>query len=1252
MAARKLGGGRILGSGKSLAPPNTSSHARSSSLLSIGESVVSADSTVSTPLGTSPLKDSGNDLGSRVSLDSRNDGNAANTGSTKLVCPICNEEMMTLLQLNRHLDDDHRELPPVEQVEVKNWFEKQVVKAKKFQPLVVINQKLKGLDVFESNDSLAALPIQTTSSSIQRTQQAVEQVRQPDPDEVVTRTHWQRNGYNDVCTEPSCGKRLGPVNGNINCRKCGRLFCEDHTMYQMKLSRAAQHEPVRGLWCRCCETCYKSREGYNDHSSLIKNHTDAFVALRSQKVDKHHLEISRLEKRLSKLTQLLANPPEDVVASGGGLLSGSRNDPRKAIEQSIVTWEEDAKVAKCPFCQQEFGNWTFRRHHCRICGRVVCADSRTGCSSEIGLNVSRSMHVPFLVADYYNHTEAYIDTEIPPGNMNIDIRMCRDCRTTIFSRKDFEAELVHKPTVQKSYENLLQFERGIRPLLASFQKTLPMLQDPDQPPSHTQLAEAAKVRKRLIDSFGKYDMAAKRIRDLPTSNETEAKLQKAIYQQASNFLHLHMLPLKSLPKLLKHASPHGSGNPRPARNGGGGALAAIKYNDIDSASQMSSSSSVLAMEAEEKELRERLIVLEEQKFMVSEMIADANKRRKFDEVSSLSMNMEDLSKEIDQITMLPSYHEESLSSAIPAEEVTKVALRLRYLIEQCVPCELEVDLVTKAHSRIITHKVIQAAKEAGGTEYGACVVYALLVNKRWFVRQAMLEIWDAELHEVRATAAEVIAKQIIEGEEDMEYLMSEVMLKRYATINDGSQTAVANVIEKSVDLHALRVIGSSGYQKTVKYLWKGWLVQDDSDATTFVDYKQKANPNYWVHLNPDRMRAPIYQNATQVIISLVYLGLYTGAINTVNPTGDLDITEVLLYVFTLGFLCDEFSKFWKVGRFYLGFWNVFNLILYSLLTVSFVTRCIALTHPIENDHDGQRERFNELSYNFLAFSAPMFWGRLLLFMDTFRFFGAMLVVLKVMMKESLIFFALLIVVIIGFLQAFIGMDNVDNKSDATIFILQNMANAILGSPDFSGFDAFAPPFGIILYYIFTFTVMVILLNILIALYNSAYEDITGNALDEYMALFAQKTMQYVRAPDENVFIAPFNLIEIFGLILPLEWWVSKRTYMKLNDYVMAVIYAPLLIVAAFFEMRSARNVTSNRKRGEEDDDTIEEWEQLDSSELDLEGEGWTKSVESAKSNVDLDQATVEVRELREELGELKELMKSFLKEKQGQKAES
>lgn len=154
-----------------------------------------------------------------------------------------------------------------------------------------------------------------------------------------------------------------------------------------------------------------------------------------------------------------------------------------------------------------------------------------------------------------------------------------------------------------------------------------------------------------MDSFAQYDVAARRIRDLPSTSDTQKKLQKAIYQQATSFLHLHMLPLKTLPKVLKHASPHGAiPNGHPAPNSrSNGALAAIKYNDIDAFSQASSGSAISAMEAEEKSLRDRLIVLEEQKFFVGEMIADANKRRKFDEVSALSQNVQDLGREIDQI---------------------------------------------------------------------------------------------------------------------------------------------------------------------------------------------------------------------------------------------------------------------------------------------------------------------------------------------------------------------------------------------------------------------------------------------------------------------------------------------------------------------------------------------------------------------------------------------------------------------------
>ncbi|KAF2154070.1 hypothetical protein K461DRAFT_292747 [Myriangium duriaei CBS 260.36] len=592
-------------------------------------------------------------------------------------------------------------------------------------------------------------------------------------------------------------------------------------------------------------------------------------------------------------------------------------------------------------------------------------------------------------------------------------------------------------------------------------------------------------------------------------------------------------------------------------------------------------------------------------------------------------------------SLLPYARDYRVPSAIPARQVSRVALRLKHQIENVVPCELEESRVTDAHSSIITPAVVATAKSAGkygsrsdgDHDYSACVVFCLLICRKWFHRQALLELWDSEVHTVRATACEVIAKRIIEAEEDIGYLFQEVLLKRYSIIVDGKETAAANVIEKAVDLHALRVISSSGYQKCNAYLWRGWLVQDDEDPSRFVEYVDKASTDYWVHFNPDRMKVPLYQNTLQVLISIIYLALYIAAINTINEEGDLDVVEGFLYIFTVGFIFDEVSKLWKVGRYYLGFWNFFNNTLYTLLTVSFALRMVALSYPVDTPNRGH---YNTLSYNFLAFSSPMFFGRVLLYLDTFRFFGAMLVVMKVMMKESLIFFALAIVVLVGFLQGFVGMDHVhDTYRGSVEFVFRALINGLMDDPDFGGFDEFAPPFGLLLYYIYNFIISVILLNVLVALFNSAYEDITENAIDEYLALFSQRTMQFVRAPDENVFIPPFNLIETLGLIVPFEWWMSKSTYEKLNRWIMVIIYSPLLFVTAAYETRTAFKVKWNRKRGEADEDVVEEWEEL-SDELDFEGEGWVKAVEQTKPNVEVDGTLLAVRELKKEIEELKE----------------
>jgi len=361
--------------------------------------------------------------------------------------------------------------------------------------------------------------------------------------------------------------------------------------------------------------------------------------------------------------------------------------------------------------------------------------------------------------------------------------------------------------------------------------------------------------------------------------------------------------------------------------------------------------------------------------------------------------------------LLPHHANEDIPSGVPPKRVTQIAIRLKYLVEETIPCELSEWDIIRPHSPIITKKVIELARNAGGHDDRSCIVYCLLVCMRWFKRQALKELYDADLDQLRATTCQIIAKRIIEDTEDQDFCFQELLVKRFGHLQNGKPTMSMSAIERSVDLHATHIIGSSGYQKCIKYLWEGKLVQDDTDATQFTYYKHLADEGYWPHFNPDRMRAPAYQNAFQIMMSFIYLALYTGSINTQNPDGDLDVIEGILYIFTLGFIMDEISKFWKVGIYYLGFWNIFNSSLYALLITSFVTRMIALSKHVDSS---ERNAYNVLSYNFLAFTAPMFWIRILLYLDSYRAFGAMLVILKKMFQESFIFFALLIVVMIGY----------------------------------------------------------------------------------------------------------------------------------------------------------------------------------------------------------------------------------------------
>jgi rabenosyn-5 len=95
MASRRsLGGGRVLGSGRNLSPAASPQprpqHIRNASLLSPTESSVSLSSqTSNSPASTADTRE---DIGSKVLLGPTD--NAAASASSRLVCPICSEEMV------------------------------------------------------------------------------------------------------------------------------------------------------------------------------------------------------------------------------------------------------------------------------------------------------------------------------------------------------------------------------------------------------------------------------------------------------------------------------------------------------------------------------------------------------------------------------------------------------------------------------------------------------------------------------------------------------------------------------------------------------------------------------------------------------------------------------------------------------------------------------------------------------------------------------------------------------------------------------------------------------------------------------------------------------------------------------------------------------------------------------------------------------------------------------------------------------
>ncbi|KAG2229670.1 hypothetical protein INT48_008902 [Thamnidium elegans] len=543
-------------------------------------------------------------------------------------CPICEISCGTLDNLNRHLDVEHNEEDS--KGALLSWLRNAQKKV-----TTTLGTPRTGTS---PPSSKWTEPLNFQSLSLGNSNPTFFVSDTDKQGEFVTRDHWQRETGNDMCNIPGCNKTVGKSGaGKQHCRKCGKIFCDSHTQYEIKLNRQAKHDADHGIWCKVCMHCYVGREGYMDHEGATRSKTVIFLKQRAKTIDRVYLESNRLEKRLEKLAKIhqcadgghghdagMLSPSSaslssfsldraDSISSRDSL--GSMLSPKSSFvsnsnsilsmklkyrdgEQSVTKWEDDKSVKTCPFCENSF-TLINRKHHCRLCGRVVCGNAR--CSKMIPL--------------FTNMSSDIFDDE-PVG----DTRACRECQRSVFRRKLRNEEASKPLPIIQLYNQLSITRKNIERQLPKFHETILMLERENvTAQSHDSFIKAGKIRKSLLDNFTLYDTLAKSIKSLPVRSACMKRLQYNICHAANIYLQQNMLPLQMLPRILKSE----------------------KKNNANSSSS-----------PQKAQLESQLQTYLEQYNLVEEFIRSANADRKYDDVKTLKMSLDELHTEIKRLRSL------------------------------------------------------------------------------------------------------------------------------------------------------------------------------------------------------------------------------------------------------------------------------------------------------------------------------------------------------------------------------------------------------------------------------------------------------------------------------------------------------------------------------------------------------------------------------------------------------------------------
>ncbi|CCE79687.1 Piso0_001769 [Millerozyma farinosa CBS 7064] len=561
--------------------------------------------------------------------------------NSNIICPICEETMVSLYQLNQHIDDVHQSSDAnTDSHDTRNGQPSTRRNAKESSPpgnrgaansnTLPTRRRVK-LDVLDSNRGFSMSSDTDNEASFSDDPAVSPKVKS----EVrLSRRHWRQPSNDIQCYDSRCRRSLNIKNGLVNCRKCGNLFCNIHCSKKVRLRNSDNNEGTEyensknGVWARCCDKCYFEKPDFKLGTQVkMNNITEEFMRKRALSTDKKELDRIKIQKRFIKLANLHASYYLSQLSSNrlsSAFSSFIRSTDDIFIEQEKETvgpnnWQDDKKITHCNICFTQF-NFLLRKHHCRLCGRIVCDNPLTEkqpCSMNVPIG-SLINKLPDL--NYSDEIIANRKKLIEADSPSLFLRFCASCKDVLLSDWKVSQENIKHETVFQHYDRLLVLKHQLLILKPRYENSI----------VEFNAQEANKLRLKVMNISKDFESQVWAFRNtfFTNSNDRLVAMQEYadiggllqnIYSASSFFLQEFLLDLKELnSKLQSKESATVRKNKDPVSDG-----PKLTKKQI-------------------RELRDSLMVMQEQKFLIENTIEKFTKLRKFDELVPLMENRDEL----------------------------------------------------------------------------------------------------------------------------------------------------------------------------------------------------------------------------------------------------------------------------------------------------------------------------------------------------------------------------------------------------------------------------------------------------------------------------------------------------------------------------------------------------------------------------------------------------------------------------------